>query len=74
MRYFKAVLINKEGCAFDNASFLSFKKLKMWAKGRGGDYKCRVYVNDDRVYVNDDINNSDLYSIKNDRMRKISYK
>ena len=67
MRYFKAVLINKEGCAFDNASFLSFKKLKMWAKDRGGDYKCRVYVNDD-------IDNSDLYIIKNDRMRKISYK
>lgn len=55
-----AVLINDQGCQFDSCDFNSLKSLKTWANGRGGNYKCKIYINDNP----DDY---EIYNIINNR-------
>lgn len=57
MKTYNTSLINEQGCSFDTASFMSLKKLKEWAKGRGGCYS--VFINGELKYR---VRNNRLYN------------
>ena len=63
-----AILINDEGCHFDKIELHSMKKIKEWAKGRGGAYILDV----DSVYnVMNGIDETVQFRIKNNRFYKM---
>ena len=57
-----AILINDQGCHFDKIELNSIKKIKEWAKGRGGAYILDV----------DGLDESVQFSVKNNRFYKIT--
>ena len=57
-----ATLINDQGCHFDKIELNSIKKIKEWAKGRGGAYILDV----------DGLDESVQFSVKNNRFYKIT--
>ena len=62
-----AVLVNEEGCVFDQIELKNLKKIKDWAKGRGGCYTLDV----DSVYnIMNSIDESIQFKIKNNRFYK----
>ena len=64
-----AILINDQGCHFDKIELSSMKKIKEWAKGRGGAYILDV----DSVYnIMNGLDESVQFSVKNNRFYKIT--
>jgi hypothetical protein len=57
-----AVLLNKQKACFDNGSFNNMKKLKAWARDRGGEYSLLV------SNVKDSVNFEERYKIKHNKI------
>ena len=63
-----ATLINAQGCHFDRLESTSMKKIKDWAKGRGGCYTLAV---DSVANIRNGIDQSIRFKVKNNRLYKI---
>jgi len=59
MKTYNASLVNDQGCCFDSCTDTCIKRIKAWARGRGGEY---------RLVINPCFGDAMQFNVKNNRV------
>lgn len=60
---YKAILVNDQGCVFDQVSDTNISRIKSWAKDRGGAYQLKI--NNHYLTSTYEVRQNKVYFVKN---------